>query len=163
MHNENKQEPDGYELISQEYQNVLLNEKIQILNHILPAIRKKVQIARELGDLSENAEYQSELSNKTRFEQRLSTIKSILNKAIVFNIEHTKNKEQIYIGSNIIILNVTTKQIMKFQIVSTFEVDPSKHRISHKSEIARLLIGKKYNDVIVFRDKTYKITSIKYE
>ena len=162
MNYKNKNQ-DVQELISKEYYELITKERLDIKYNILPKIRQKVQIARELGDLSENAEYQTELSKKTRFEQRLGHLDFVLGNSIVFKIDKEKQGDKAYIGAHIHLLDMQSKEAIKFQLVSSFEVDPSHNKISYKSAIAKLIIGQKVNYTFQYRERKFKIKEIKYD
>lgn len=162
MHKDDLSSDHNYELISRSYYDRLMKEKIELINVILPDIRKKIQVAREMGDLSENAEYQSELAKKIRYDQKLESIKHILNTAIVFDITHV-DKNKVYIGSTVTIQNMNDNSILTLKIVSSFEINPKESKISYKTSISQSLIGKELNSIIEFNNSKYKIIDVKYD
>ena len=119
-----------------------------------------IKTARELGDLAENAEYQSARADQERSEGRIAEIENILQNVEVIKKPSGDNKVQL--GSTVKLENSgKTKQ---FQVVGTVEADPSNGKISDESPIGRALIGKKLGDDVEIRTPadvtTYKVIEI---
>ncbi len=119
-----------------------------------------IKTARELGDLAENAEYQSARADQERSEGRIAEIENILQNVEVIKKPSGDNKVQL--GSTVKLENGgKTKQ---FQVVGTVEADPSNGKISDESPIGRALIGKKLGDDVEIRTPadvtTYKVIEI---
>lgn len=107
-----------------------------------PQVADRIKHARELGDLSENAEYQTAREEQDRLESRISELEHVLQYAEI--IKKPKNDGQVRLGSK-----VTLKdggQPLIYQIVGTMEADPSNGKISDESPIGKLLLGKKVGD-----------------
>jgi len=105
-------------------------------------IADAIKTARELGDLAENAEYQSARSEQDRNEARIGEIEHILQNVEV--IKAPKSDSKIQLGSK-----VTLKgggKTKEFQVVGTVEADPLNGKISDESPIGQALIGKKVGE-----------------
>ncbi len=118
-----------------------------------------IKTAREFGDLSENAEYQSARQEQEKLEARISEIEHILGSTEV--ISKPKGDSKVQIGSHVTLKNQDTK---KFQVVGTVEADPMNGKISDQSPIGKALIGKKLGEQVEIvtsaATHTYKIASI---
>jgi transcription elongation factor GreA len=105
-----------------------------------------IKVAREMGDLAENAEYQSALAEQQRIEARIDEIEHILANAAVIK---AKKSKQICLGSTV---TLTQKQKggkeITVQIVGTIEADPANDKISDESPVGKALIGKKEGDSV---------------
>ncbi len=103
----------------------------------------RIREARELGDLSENAEYQTAREEQDRLEARIGELEHILQNAQL--IKKSKADGQVRLGSSI---KLETKKgdFKQFQIVGTMEADPLSGKISDESPIGRALLGKKVGD-----------------
>lgn len=125
-----------------------------------PEIAESIKTARELGDLSENAEYQSARADQERNDNRLSEIDHIL--ANVEEITAPKGDNKIQLGSTVTLKGDTKTK--EFQVVGTVEADPLNGKISDESPIGKALIGKKLGDDVEIKTPAetaiYKITSI---
>lgn len=105
-------------------------------------IADAIKTARELGDLAENAEYQSARAEQDRNEARIGEIEHILQNVEV--IKAPKGDSKVQLGSTVTLKGAgKTKQ---FQVVGTVEADPLNGKISDESPIGQALLGKKVGD-----------------
>jgi transcription elongation factor GreA len=116
-----------------------LKEELKGLKAQRVVIADRIKQARELGDLSENAEYQSAREEQDRLEARISELEHVV--ANMQIIKKAKTNGHVRLGSN-----VTLKgggKTKEFQIVGTMEADPLNGKVSDESPIGKALIGKK--------------------
>lgn len=106
-------------------------------------ITERIKSARELGDLSENAEYASARGEQERNEARISEIDHILKNVEI--ITTPKSCKQVKIGSSVK-LKSNGGKTQEFQVVGTVEADPLNGKISDESPIGQVLLGKKVGD-----------------
>lgn len=106
-------------------------------------IADAIRTARELGDLSENAEYQAARADQERTENRVSEIDNILNNLDIIK-KSTNGKVQL--GSTVTLKGGSKAK--EFQVVGTVEADPLNGKISDESPIGQALIGKKVGDEV---------------
>lgn len=122
-------------------------------------LAENIKTAREFGDLTENAEYQSARQEQEKNEARIAEIEYILKNVKV--IKSPKNDGKVVLGSRVTLKNHTTKE---FQVVGTVEADPLNGKISDESPIGRALLGKKVGDAVEIKTPaettTYQITAI---
>lgn len=118
-----------------------------------------IKVARELGDLSENAEYQSARAEQDKTDARLEEINYIL--ANVEVIKASKSKK-VGLGSTVT-LKAGGKE-MTVQVVGTMEADPAAKKVSDESPIGQALMGKVVDDdveiVTPAATTSYKVTAI---
>lgn len=118
-----------------------------------------IKVARELGDLSENAEYQSARQEQERTDGRIDEIEHIL-----ANVEVIKSKGASEVGLGSTVTLKGGKKDLVLQVVGTIEADPLARKISDESPIGKALIGKKQGDtveiVLPAGANTYTISSI---
>jgi transcription elongation factor GreA len=123
-------------------------------------VAERIKQARELGDLSENAEYQSAREEQDRLEARISEVKQVLSNVQI--IKKPKNHSSVTLGSTVSLKSDSGKA-QKFQVVGTMEADPLSGKISDESPLGKQLIGKKVGDSVLLKNShsvNYKITSI---
>ncbi len=123
-------------------------------------VADRIKSARELGDLSENAEYQTAREEHDKLEARISEIEHILRNVQI--ISKPKNGNKVQVGSTVKLKgNGQTKQ---FQVVGTVEADPLSGKISDESPIGKALLGKKLGEsveiVTPVETATYKVIEI---
>lgn len=107
-------------------------------------IAQAIKVARELGDLSENAEYQTARAEQERNENRISEILNILQNVEV--IRKPRGDSKVQLGS-VVKLKSGQKE-RQFQIVGTVEADPLNGKISDESPIGSALLGKQVNEKV---------------
>jgi transcription elongation factor GreA len=124
-------------------------------------LAERIKSARELGDLSENAEYQTAREDQDRLETRVSELTHILQNVQL--IKKPSGNGSVKLGSTVKLKSPDGKA-KDFQVVGTMEADPLSGKISDESPIGKLLIGKKVGDkaeIKLGRDMVaYKIASI---
>jgi transcription elongation factor GreA len=125
------------------------------------AVAERIKQARELGDLSENAEYQTARDEQDRLEGRISELEHILQNVQVIKI--SKNNGEVRLGSVVELKNGNGKPT-RFQVVGTLEADPLNGKISDESPIGQALLGKKKDDKVEItlgkKTTTYKVVKI---
>jgi transcription elongation factor GreA len=125
-----------------------------------PAIADAIKTARELGDLAENAEYQSARAEQDRTEARISEVENILLNAEIIKKPRGDNKVQL---GSVVKLKGSGKP-KEFQVVGTVEADPLNGKISDESPIGQALLGKKEGETVEIKTPTdtsaYKIVDI---
>lgn len=123
-------------------------------------IARRIQEAKELGDLSENAEYSAAKDAKAEAETRISEIEKILKESTI--IEEPKKIGVVQVGSTIVVENDNGNH--KYTIVGRNEANPAEGKISNESPLGVAFLGKKTNDKIGVKTPkgiiTYKIKSI---
>lgn len=123
-------------------------------------IAEAIKSARELGDLNENAEYQSARSEQDRNETRISEIENILVNSEI--IKKPRGDSKVQLGSTVKLKGGGKSK--EFQIVGTVEADPLSGKISDESPIGQALLGKKEGESVEIKTPndttTYKIVDI---
>jgi len=120
-----------------------------------------IKVAREMGDLAENAEYQSARQEQERNDARLDEIEYIL-----MNVELIKantRSHQVGLGSTVTLSGEKGKELA-LQVVGTIEADPIAQKISDESPIGKALMGKKEGDTVEIitpvETRSYTVKSI---
>lgn len=138
-----------------------LQAELTVLIAKRPDLAEAIRSARELGDLAENAEYQSARAEQERNESRIAEVENILQNVEV--IKKPKGDSKVQLGSEVK-LKSTAGKTKEFQIVGTVEADPLSGKISDESPIGRALLGKKEGESVEITtpvDTTsYQIVSI---
>lgn len=108
------------------------------LNTLRPEIAARIKEAKELGDLSENAEYAEAKEAQSLNEGRIEEIKKTLENAVVFE---EGRGGTIGVGSHITVESKDGKR--DFTIVGAAESNPAKGYISNESPLGAAFIGHK--------------------
>lgn len=112
-----------------------------------PEIAKRIQAARELGDLSENAEYDEAKRDQAEMEVEIIEMQKQLEEAVVIDDSMLPNDE-VRIGSKIRIKDMQTKEEFIFDIIGSSEADPMNGKISNLSPIGSALLKKKKGQTV---------------
>lgn len=139
-----------------------LQEELNLLVHTRrKEIANRIQEAKELGDLSENAEYQEAKNEQAFNEGRIEEIENILRRTVIIESNH-RDKGSADVGSTLSLNN--GHQDVTVKIVGSNEADPMKGLISNDSPLGHALIGHKPDDQVVVETPkgpvTYKINSL---
>lgn len=125
-----------------------------------PEIAKRIKEAKELGDLSENAEYDSAKEAQSSNEGRIEEIKNILEKAVIIK---SSNSDVVSVGSSVKV--ESKKGIQNFIIVGAVESNPSEGFISNESPLGAAFLGRKKGEKVEVKTPKgiveYKILDIK--
>ncbi|MFA4818422.1 MAG: transcription elongation factor GreA [Patescibacteria group bacterium] len=125
------------------------------------AIASRIQEAKELGDLSENAEYAEAKNEQAFIEGRIIEIENLLKNAIIIKAE--TGSEVVKIGCTVIFDGPHGEK--KYTIVGSNEADPSRGLISNESPIGQAFLGSKVGDTVEVKLPKgvvhYSVTSIK--
>lgn len=129
-----------------------------------PEIINAIAVAREHGDLSENAEYHAAKEKQGFIEGRIKELEGLLGLADV--IDPTKLSGAIKFGATVELVDEDTDEERTYQIVGEPEADLEKGLLNIKSPLARALIGKEEGDSVEVRtpggDRSYEVLSIRY-
>jgi len=129
--------------LTQEGLTKLKEEYDQLVNVRRKEVAEKLQKARELGDVSENAAYDAARDEQAFVEGRISELDSTLKRVEV--VEESK-AGKVAVGSTVRVHLDGEEQ--EFRIVSAVEADPTAGKISHESPLGQSLLGKKVGEKI---------------
>lgn len=133
--------------LTQEGLNDLKQEHNELLNVKRPEVVQRLSQAREMGDLSENAEYIAAREELAFIDGRIEELEGLLKQVIIIN--HTQkngNDSLVDLGSQVTVEIRGKKEI--FTVVGEWEADPQQKKISHESPLGKALIGKSVGDEI---------------
>lgn len=146
--------------------NKLRAELEELKTVVRPRIIQAISEAREHGDLKENAEYHAAREQQSFAEGRIAEIESKLSNANIIDVTKTDANGKVVFGATVKIEDLNSGNEVTYQIVGEDEAKIKEGRISVGSPIARALIGKEEEDVVVVKapggDIEYEILSIQY-
>ena len=127
-------------------------------NEVLNSLKE----ARALGDLSENAEYDSAREEQGKLEARIKEVEYILEHATIIDDAQTE-KDKVTIGSTVSLQYDGDDEVEEYRIVGSQEADPFNNKISNESPIAMAILGKKVGDMaeVDSPNGTYKVKIVK--
>ena len=150
--------------ITQTGYDELMEELSYLENVKSPENSKKIQEAREQGDLSENAEYEAARDEQAKIVARIEEIKKILENSEVIEKDN-KNKTKVKLESIVTVLDTAFDEEVTYTIVGPSEVNALENKISDESPLGVALMGKKKGDSVVINapagELEYKIVAVK--
>jgi transcription elongation factor GreA len=131
-----------------------------------PEVIKEIAIAREHGDLKENAEYHAAREQQGFIEGRIQDIEGKLSNVQVIDVTTLPKTGKVLFGTTVKLIDIETEEEKTYQIVGEDEADVPAGKISSGSPIAQALIGKSEGDEIVVRvpagEIEYEIDEVQY-
>lgn len=138
-----KNMPD--QIISQEGYDKLKKELDYLTNVRRKEIADRIEKAKELGDLSENAEYQDAKDEQAFNEGRVMEVTNLLKNLTIVEDKRTK-KNEVVMGSKLTVKNSNGEK--EYTIVSFNEADPLAGKISNESPLGVAFLGRKKGDKV---------------
>lgn len=121
------------------------------LNYLKTDKRKEVlsslKEARALGDLSENAEYDSAREEQGKLETRIKEVEYILEHATIID-DGGSDKDVVNIGCTVTLQYEGDDEVEEYRIVGSQEADPFNNKISNESPIAAAILNKKVGETV---------------
>ncbi len=148
----------GLAALEEELRQLKFNDRQEVI--------KAIEVAREHGDLSENAEYHAAREKQSFIEGRIKELESVISLADV--IDPTKlSGDIVRFGATIELADEDTDDKSTFQIVGTYEANIENGLLSITSPTARALIGKSLGDSVEVTtpggSKSYEIIKVEYK
>lgn len=132
------------QIISQEGYDKLKKELDERINVKRLEIAGRIEVAKELGDLSENAEYAEAKDEQAFNDGRISELTALLKNVTI--VQNNGDKNKIGMGSKV--TAAVGDQTKEFTIVSFNEANPSEGKISNESPLGVAFLGKKKGEKI---------------
>jgi transcription elongation factor GreA len=143
-----------------------LEQEIKHLKHVeRPQVIQAIAVAREFGDLSENAEYHAAREKQSFIEGRIIDLEDKMARAEIIDIAKLSGPV-IKFGATVTLLDDDTEEETSYRIVGEYEANITKKLVSIASPIARALIGKSKGDFVEVTTpkgpKSYEVLDVKY-
>lgn len=122
----------------------LLDELKELKNVKRLEVADRIQQAKELGDLSENAEYVEAKNEQSFIEGRVMELENMIRNAIV--VEGANGSDTVQIGSTITIKN--GESTAEYSIVGSNEADPVHGKVSNESPLGSAFLGRHLGDLV---------------
>ena len=145
-----------------------LREELQRLKEIeRPKISVEIGIAREHGDLRENAEYHAAKEKQGFIEGRIKDLEAGLSRAEVID-PSALSGDRVKFGATVTLANADTGDQTTYQIVGLMEADIENGTISVTAPLARALIGREQGEEVTVKTpggetRVYEIVEVLYK
>jgi transcription elongation factor GreA len=133
--------PKGFELLQQELKRLKNEER--------PKIIKMIEFARSLGDLSENAEYETAKDRQSFNDKRVNELETKLSSCVVIDPNSIKNKSKLVFGLSFEIEDLDSGEKKTYQLLGPEESNPESGSISIEAPLARGVLGREQGDEFI--------------
>ena len=135
-----------------------------LIHTTIPENKKAIEIAREYGDLRENAEYKMARQDQETLIARKTQIEIELSQARVITLQNVST-EIVGIGSIVDIQEISTGKLDTYTILGAWDGNPATNIVSYQTPLSQKLLGKSINDSIILKiddiETKWKIKKIK--
>ena len=131
--------PEGYEKLKQEIEYLSTERRREIAD--------RIRIAREFGDIAENAEYDDAKNEQAMLEHRIAQLEERLSHARVITKSEIK-KDVVSIGSRVRLRDVDARKTVEYHIVGSAEANPAENKLSNESPVGKAIMGRKKGEVV---------------
>src|SRR6266566_4434774 len=130
---------EGYEKLKADLDRMQNGEMIEVA--------KRIATAREMGDLSENAEYHAAREDQGMLQARIDSLKDALSRAMIVD-KSTLPTDVVVFGAQVKVKDLDMSETETFHLVGPGEEDYNSNKILTSSPIGQGLLGKKIGDVV---------------
>ena len=148
--------------LTREGRDKLQAELDQLIRVSRVEVAGRIAQAKDLGDLSENAEYEAAKHEQAFIEGRIRQIQHQLSNAQLID-ENVNGEKEIRIGSTVTVREEDGEETT-YMIVGSAEAKPREGKISDESPVGKALLGKKVSKkpfVVETPSGSYKLTVVK--
>lgn len=108
-------------------------------------LEEEIKHARAFCDFSEDVSFREMMDERMTLEERIQSLENKLYNAVLI-IPEEKNSPFVTIGSSVTFIELPDGEEETYTIVGVADADPSEHKISSESPIAKSLLGYEVND-----------------
>ncbi|HEY8645049.1 MAG TPA: transcription elongation factor GreA [Gaiellaceae bacterium] len=130
---------DGYKKLQQEI-DVLRNDKRR-------EVAERIRVAREFGDIAENAEYDDAKNEQAMLEHKIAQLEERILSARVITKKEI-SKDTVSVGSHVRLRDLQANKTFEYHIVGSAEANPAENKLSNESPVGKAIIGHKKGDVV---------------
>ncbi len=131
--------PEGYDKLKQEIEYLSTVKRREVAD--------RIRVAREFGDIAENAEYDDAKNEQALLEHRIATLEERLRAARVIDKKQIA-KDVVSVGSHVRLRDMDAKVTVEYHIVGSAEANPAENKLSNESPVGRAILGKKKGEVV---------------
>jgi transcription elongation factor GreA len=130
---------EGYKKLQQEI-DLLRGDKRR-------EVAERIRIAREFGDIAENAEYDDAKNEQAMLEHKIAQLEDRLLTARVITKKEIL-KDAVSVGSHVRLRDMQANKTFEYHIVGSAEANPTENKLSNESPVGKAIMGRKKGDVV---------------
>ena len=131
--------PEGYEKLKAEIDHLRGTKRREVA--------ERIRVAREFGDIAENAEYDSAKNEQAHLEARIAVLEDRLKSARVVTKKEI-SKDAVSIGSRVRLRDMQANKTFEYHIVGSAEANPAENKLSNESPVGKAIMGKKKGEIV---------------
>jgi transcription elongation factor GreA len=135
--------PDGYKKLQAEIEELSTTRRREVAD--------RIRIAREFGDIAENAEYDSAKNDQAHLEARIATLEERLKNARVVTkkeITAAQRSGEVSVGTKVKLKDMASNKTVEYHVVGSAEANPAELKVSNESPVGKAILGHKKGDVV---------------
>jgi transcription elongation factor GreA len=130
---------EGYEKLKQEIDYLRGDKRREVA--------ERIRVAREFGDIAENAEYDDAKNEQAMLEHRIAQLEERLLSARVISKKEI-SKDAVSVGSKVRLRDMQANKTFEYHIVGSAEANPAENKLSNESPVGKAIMGHKKGDVV---------------
>ena len=130
---------EGYEKLKQEIDHLRGDKRREVA--------ERIRVAREFGDIAENAEYDDAKNEQAMLEHRIMQLEERLLSARVITKKEI-SKDAVSIGSKVRLRDVAANKTFEYHIVGSAEANPAENKLSNESPVGKAITGRKKGETV---------------
>jgi len=131
--------PEGFKKLKDEIEVLSTDRRREIA--------ERIRVAREFGDIAENAEYDTAKNDQAHLEARIAMLEDRLANARVVTKKEIKTGE-VSIGTKVRLRDVKANKTFEYHIVGSAEANPAENKLSNESPVGKAIMGRKKGETV---------------
>jgi transcription elongation factor GreA len=131
--------PEGYEKLKKEIELLQTERRREVA--------ERIRVAREFGDIAENAEYDDAKNEQAMLEHKINQLEDRLLTARVITKKEI-SKDTVSVGAKVTLRDIAARKNFEYHIVGSAEANPAENKLSNESPVGKAIMGKKKGEVV---------------
>jgi transcription elongation factor GreA len=131
--------PEGYEKLKQEIDHLRGDKRREVA--------ERIRVAREFGDIAENAEYDDAKNEQAMLEHKIAQLEERLANARVIDTGDV-DTSVVSLGSKVRLRDVDANETVEYHIVGSAEANPAEQKLSNESPVGKAIMGRKKGETV---------------
>jgi transcription elongation factor GreA len=131
--------PEGYKKLKAEIEHLSTEKRREVA--------ERIRVARQFGDIAENAEYDDAKNDQMLLEHRIARLEEQLRNSRVIEKKEITT-DVVSVGARVRLRDVDAKQTVEYHIVGSAEANPAEQKLSNESPVGKAIIGRKKGETV---------------
>jgi transcription elongation factor GreA len=131
--------PEGHERLKEEIEFLRTDKRREIAD--------RIRVARDFGDIAENAEYDDAKNEQAMLEHKIALLEERLVHARVIDAGDV-DTSVVSIGAKVRLKDMDANETIEYHIVGSAEANPAEHKLSNESPVGKAIMGHKKGETV---------------